>query len=254
MDLPRNAFKAAIARRERQIGIWCSIPEALTVEMLAGTGYDWMLIDTEHSPIRSEGALPLLQAAAPYPTSCVVRPDWNDTVEIKRMLDIGVQTLLVPYVETVEAAEAAVRAIRYGPAGVRGMAGITRAARFGAVEDYARRAEEEICLLVQIETAAALDNIEAIAAVDGVDGLFIGPADLAASLGFPGEPSHPEVMDAVLDAVRRIEAAGKPAGFLSLDDAALRAVAEAGATFIAVGVDIALLREEALRRRALWPS
>lgn len=254
MDLPPNPFKAAIAARRRQIGLWCSIRDPLVVEMLAGTGYDWLMIDTEHAPMRAEDALPLLQAAAPYPTSCVVRPAWNDAVEIKRLLDVGAQTLLIPYVQSAEEARAAVAAIRYAPRGVRGAAGMTRASRFGAVADYARRASEALCLLVQVETREALGAIEEIAAVDGVDGVFVGPADLAASMGRPGEPSHPEVMAAVLDAVRRIEAAGRPAGFLSLDEEALAAVAEAGATFVAVAVDAALLREGAIARRAAWGS
>ena len=254
MDLPRNGFKRALAEGRRQIGLWCSIPDGGTVELLAGCGYDWLLIDTEHTPMGPRDALALMQAAAAYPVSTIVRPGWNDPVEIKRLLDCGAQTLLVPYVQDAEEARAAVAAVRYAPAGVRGVAGLTRAARFGAVEDYARRAHEEICLLVQVETATALDAIETIAAVEGVDGIFVGPADLAASMGRPGEPSHPDVRAAVLDAVRRIRGAGVPAGILTLDQAFLREVADAGAQFVAVDVDAALLRRGALARREEWPS
>jgi 4-hydroxy-2-oxoheptanedioate aldolase len=252
MDLPRNAFKAALKEGRRQIGLWVTIPDGGTVELLAGCGYDWLLIDTEHSPLDAVGVMPLLQAAAPYPVSAIVRPGWNDPVEIKKLLDIGAQSLLIPYVQTAEEAAAAVAAVRYPPRGIRGVAGTTRATRYGAVKDYAARAHEETCLLVQVETAEALARIEEIAAVEGVDGIFIGPADLAASMGHAGNPGHPEVRAAVLDAVARIGAAGLPAGILSLDAGLLQAAAEAGAHFIAVDVDMALLRRGAMARAAEW--
>ena len=252
MELPRNVFKAALKEGRRQIGLWVSIPDPGVVEMLAGCGYDWLLLDTEHSPMDAVATLPLMQAAAPYPVSTIVRPGWNNPVEIKKLLDCGAQTLLIPYVQSAEEARAAVAAVRYPPRGIRGVAGATRASRYGAITDYGKRADEEICLLLQIETAEALKHIEEIAAVDGVDGIFIGPADLAASMGHPGEPSHPEVRAAVVDAVRRIVAAGLPPGFLSLDESFLAEVAEAGGKFIAIGVDAVLLRQMALARRADW--
>lgn len=252
MDLPRNAFKAALKAGKKQIGMWVSIPDNGVVELLAGCGYDWLLIDTEHSAMGAVDTMPLMQAAAPYPVSTVVRPGWNDAVEIKKLLDCGAQSLLIPYVQNADEAAAAVAATRYPPHGIRGMAGTTRATRYGAVKDYATRASEEICLLLQVETAEALANIEAIAAVDGVDGIFIGPADLAASMGYPGQGSHPEVKAAVVDAVQRITAAGLPAGFLSLDPVMLDAVNEAGGTFIAVDVDMVLLRREATAKAAQW--
>ncbi|MFZ5961399.1 HpcH/HpaI aldolase family protein [Thalassococcus sp. BH17M4-6] len=252
MDMPVNAFKAALRDGRKQIGYWCQIPDSGVVEMLAGCGYDWLLLDCEHGPLDPVMTLPLMQAAAPYPVSTVVRPAWNDPVMIKKLLDCGAQSFLVPYVQTAEEAAAAVAAVRYPPRGIRGVAGNTRASRYGAIKDYAAKAEAEICLLVQVETAEALERIEDIAAVDGVDGIFIGPADLAASMGYPGQSSHPEVRAAVLDAVRRINAAGKPAGFLTLDEAALREVEAAGGTFIAVGVDFAALRTAALAQRAAW--
>ena len=176
--------------------------------MLAGAGYDWILFDTEHSPGDPASVLAQLQAAAPYPVSAVVRPTTNDAALIKRYLDVGAQTLLIPYGQNADEARAAVRAVTYPPDGIRGVSGWTRANRFGRVKDYARRAAEEICLLVQVETVEALGEIEAIASVDGVHGIFVGPSDLAASMGHAGQASHPEVVAAVEDAIRRIRAAG----------------------------------------------
>lgn len=252
MELPRNAFKAALKAGRRQIGIWLTIPDPGVSEMLAGCGYDWMLIDTEHSAMGPVATLPLMQAAAAYPVSTIVRPGWNDPVEIKKLLDCGAQSLLVPFVQNAAEAAAAAAAVRYPPRGIRGVATMTRASRYGAVRDYTERADDEICLLVQVETSEALDRIEEIAAVDGVDGIFIGPSDLAASLGHPGNPTHPEVKSAILDAVRRITAARVPAGFLSSDQSLVREVADAGALFIAVGIDAMLLRQAALSRRSEW--
>ncbi|WP_071673504.1 HpcH/HpaI aldolase family protein [Nioella nitratireducens] len=252
MDLPRNAFKAALQEGRTQIGMWVTIPDKGVVEMLAGAGYDWLLLDTEHSAMGAVDTLALMQAAAAYPVTTIVRPGWNDPVEIKKLLDCGAQSLLIPYVQTADEAAAAVAAVRYPPKGIRGVAGTTRASRYGAVKDYAIHAEQEICLLVQVETADALARIEAIAAVDGVDGIFIGPADLAASMGYPGQPGHPKVKAAVLDATRRIAAAGLPPGILSLDPAFLGDVAEAGGKFIAIDVDMALLRRGALAARQRW--
>ncbi len=252
MDMPRNAFKAALKEGRTQIGMWVTIPDPGVVELLAGCGYDWLLLDTEHSAMDAVDTMRLMQAAAPYPVSTIVRPGWNNPVEIKKLLDCGAQTLLIPYVQNADEATAAVAAVRYPPKGIRGVAGTTRASRYGAIKDYATRADAEICLLVQVETSAALAEIEAIAAVDGVDGIFIGPADLAASMGHPGNPAHPEVRAAVLDAVRRIAAAGVPPGILSLDQGLLDDVAEAGGQFIAIDVDMALLRREAVKARARW--
>ncbi len=252
MDMPRNAFKAALKEGRTQIGMWVTIPDPGVVELLAGCGYDWLLLDTEHSAMDAVDTMRLMQAAAPYPVSTIVRPGWNNPIEIKKLLDCGAQTLLIPYVQNADEATAAVAAVRYPPKGIRGVAGTTRASRYGAIKDYATRADAEICLLVQVETSAALAEIEAIAAVDGVDGIFIGPADLAASMGHPGNPAHPEVRAAVLDAVRRIAAAGVPPGILSLDQGLLDDVAEAGGQFIAIDVDMALLRREAVKTRARW--
>lgn len=252
MDIIRNEFKAALKAGKRQIGLWCTIPDGGAMEMLAACGYDWLLIDTEHSAMGAVDTMKLMQAAAPYPVGTVVRPGWNDPVEIKKVLDCGAQSLLVPFVQNADEAAAAVAAVRYPPQGIRGVAGTTRASRYGLIKEYTRRANDEICLLVQAETAEALDQIESIAAVDGVDGIFIGPSDLAASMGHPGNPGHPDVRTAVLDGIARIRAAGKPPGILSLDPALLPAAAEAGAQFIAVGVDMAFLRNAVLAARDEW--
>src|ERR671919_1302567 len=193
MNLPQNAFKRALRAGQAQIGLWSSLSSNYTVEVIAGAGFDWILLDTEHSPSDLENVLGQLQAAAPYPSHPVVRVPWNDMVTMKRVLDIGAQSLLIPYVQDAQEARSAVAHTRYPPAGVRGVAGTTRATRFGRVKDYAKRAHEEICVLVQVETQAALDNIEAICAVDGVDGVFIGPADLHASLGYTGEIANATV-------------------------------------------------------------
>jgi len=170
-----------------------------------------------------------------------VRPACNDTVLIKRLLDLGAQTLLIPYVQSADEARAAVAAMRYAPRGIRGVAGLTRASRFGAVEGYVQRAEEELCLLVQVETAQALTQIEAIAAVDGVDGLFIGPNDLSATMGFPGQVAHPAVVAAIEDALRRIDATGKAAGILVLDPAFAKLCMGWGSRVTCVGVDVVTL-------------
>ena len=251
MELPQNAFKRALKAGKAQIGLWSSLSSNYTVEVIAGAGFDWILLDTEHSPNDLESLLTQLQAAAPYPTHPVVRVPWNDMVVIKRVLDVGAQSLLVPYVSTPEEAAAAVSYVRYPPAGVRGVAGTTRASRFGRVKDYARKAQDELCLLVQVETQGALDAIESICAIDGVDGVFIGPADLHASLGYPGEVANPKVKPLIDDAIRRIRKCGKAPGILTPSEADARHWLECGALFVAVGADVGILARgaEALASR-----
>lgn len=247
MQLPENAFKKAIAAGRQQIGLWVSLASSYSTEIVAGSGFDWLLIDGEHSPNDPTTVLPQLQAVAPYPVTPIVRPAWNDRVLIKRYLDIGAQSLLIPYVQTVEEAEAAVASIRYPTRGARGVAGVTRASRFGRVGDYYRRAADELCLLIQVETRLGLDNLEAMAKVDGIDGVFIGPADLAAGLGHLGEIGHAEVQDAIRDAIGRIRKCGKPAGILATDEPSARRYMDWGTTFTAVGLDAMILRVEADR-------
>jgi len=241
MQLPENRFKRALKSREPQIGLWSSLSSSYTIEVIAGAGFDWLLLDMEHSPNDLESVLGQLQAAAPYPTHPVVRVPWNEMVAMKRVLDIGAQSLLVPYVCSAEEAATSVSHMRYPPGGVRGVAGTTRATRFGRIQDYARRAQEELCLLVQVETRGALDNLEAICAVDGIDGVFIGPADLHASLGYPGETANPQVKPLIDEAIRRIRKAGKAPGILTPNEADARHWLQCGALFVAVGADVGIL-------------
>ena len=254
MELPQNPFKRALKAARAQIGLWSSLSSNYTVEVIAGAGFDWILLDTEHSPNDLESVLSQLQAAAPYPAHPVVRVAWNDMVLIKRMLDIGAQSLLVPYVSTPEEAAAAVSYVRYPPAGVRGVAGTTRATRFGRVKDYAKRAHEEICLLVQVETQRALDNLEAICAVDGIDGVFIGPADLHASLGYPGEIANAKVKPLIDDAIGRIRKCGRAPGILTPSEADARHWLDCGALFVAVGADVGILARGAESLAAKFKS
>ena len=254
MELPQNPFKRALRAGKAQIGLWSSLSSNYSVEVIAGAGFDWLLLDTEHSPNELESLLTQLQAAAPYATHPVVRVPWNDMVVIKRVLDIGAQSLLVPYVSTPEEAAAAVSYVRYPPAGVRGVAGTTRASRFGRVKDYARRAHEEICLLVQLETQRALDNLEAICAVEGIDGVFIGPADLHASLGHAGEIANPEVKPLIDEAIRRIRKCGRAPGILTPNEADARHWLGCGALFVAVGADVGILARGAESLAAKFKS
>lgn len=249
MDLPVNTFKRALAAGRPQIGFWLSLSSHYSAEVCAGAGFDWLLIDTEHSPNEIDMVLCQLQAIAPYPSHPIVRVAWNDAVTVKRTLDIGAQSLLFPFVQSAEEAARAVAATRYPPRGIRGVAGTTRATRFGRVKEYAKRAHEETCVLVQVETQEAVDAIESIAGVDGVDGIFIGPADYHASLGYTGETANPTVLPKIDDAIRRIRAAGKAPGILTADEKLARHYLELGALFVAVGADVGLLARgaEALR-------
>lgn len=247
--LPSNHFKHALRAGHAQIGIWSTIPSPFVCELLGGAGYDWVLLDTEHTPTDVPLMLQQLQAVAAAqpapgmpPTHAAVRPAWNDPVLIKRYLDIGAQTLLLPFVQNAREAQAAVRATRYAPHGIRGMGGSTRASHFGRITDYVARAADELCLLVQVETAEALEQIEAIAAIDGIDGIFIGPADLSASLGYPGQSRHPAVDRAINDAIRRIRACGKAPGILMVDEQRAFECLDLGAQFVAVALDTLLLR------------
>lgn len=254
MDLPKNAFKAAIKAKKPQIGIWASIPSNYTAEVLAGAGFDWILLDTEHTPVDIETVVTQLQAIASYPTTPIVRVPWNDRVTIKRYLDTGAQTLLIPQVDTVEEAENAVAYTRFPDVGLRGVAGATRATRFGRVKNYHANAHNEICTLVQVESREALTHIEAIAAIDGIDGIFIGPADLHASLGYLGERAHKDIMPVIDDAIRHIVKAGKAPGILTDSEENARRWLDCGATFVAVGADVGLLARNAEALAAKFKS
>jgi 4-hydroxy-2-oxoheptanedioate aldolase len=237
-----NPFKAALRQGRRQTGLWQALANSYTTEICAGAGFDWLLFDGEHAPNDIPLLLAQLQAAAAYPVHAIGRPPAGDPHIIKRYLDIGFQTLLMPFVETAEQAGALVRAVRYPPSGIRGVApGLSRAARWGRIPDYLDRADDEICLLAQIESVAGIDNLDEICAVDGVDGLFIGPADLSAAFGYRGRPDHPEMVARLEEAIGRIVASGKAAGILALDPAFADRCAALGCTFIAVGTDAGLL-------------
>lgn len=249
-ELPQNRFKRAIVAGTPQIGLWMSLASPAATEVAAGAGFDWLLLDMEHSPNELPDIAHHLRAAEGGTAEPVVRVPWNEPVIIKRLLDIGARTLLLPFVQSADEARRAVAATRYPPAGIRGFAGTTRANRYGRVPDYAKRAAVEICVLVQCETRRAVADIPAIAAVDGVDGIFIGPADLAADMGHIGNTQHPDVQTAIIEAGKSIRANGKAAGFLSLREDETRRVLASGFTFVAVGTDVALLarHSEALVR------
>ena len=242
MKLPINTFKHAIAAGQQQIGLWSILSSHVTVEIIAGAGFDWIVLDTEHAPNELPMVYSQLQAAAAGGAAHpIVRVPWNDMVTLKRYLDIGAQSVLIPYVETGEQARNAVAYTRYPPKGVRGFSGGPRAARFGRVKDYVKHCEDELCVIVQVESKLGLENVEAIASVEGIDGVFIGPGDLAAALGHVGNLTHPEVLAAIEDAIRRIKACGKPPGILTADETLARRYIELGCVFTAVGSDIGLL-------------
>ncbi len=244
MQTPDNTFKRAIAEPGARIGLWVGLADPYAAELCATAGFDWLLIDGEHGPNDLRSMLGALQAVAPYPSHPVVRIPQGDTTLIKQVLEIGATTLLVPMVETADQARALVAATRYPPQGVRGVgSGLARSSRWSAYPKYLHEANERTCLLVQVETAAAMTQIDEIAAVDGVDGVFIGPADLAASMGLLGQPGHPEVQAAIEQAFTRILAAGKAPGVLTVDEKLARRYIECGARFVAVGVDATMLAQ-----------
>ena len=253
MNLPVNHFKHAILAGKPQIGLWCSYPTFQTVESIATSGFEWLLLDMEHTPndmVSLNGQLVAAQAGS---ANAIVRPPWNDTVMIKRCLDVGAQTLLIPYVQTAEEAAAAVAATRFPGSpqgdGVRGVASSTRAAGYGRVKDYLKHAASEICVLVQVETQKSLDNLEAICNTPGVDGVFIGPNDLAAGMGFLGDIPNTKVQAAIKDAIKRIRACGKAPGIL-VGEGQGQEMLDAGALFVAVGSDVGILTRGADALRA----
>jgi len=241
MENTRNAFKHAIAAGQLQIGLWCSLCSNIAADIVSDSGLDWLLLDTEHSPNEIPDLLAQLQAVRSGTATPIVRPAWNDPVLIKRVLDIGAQSVLLPYVQNPEEAQRAVASVRYPPAGIRGVAAASRASRYGRVAGYLKNADAEICTLVQVETRSALDQLEAIATVDGVDGVFIGPSDLSASFGHVGNPQHPEMQKVLEDAVTRLKRIGKPAGILTGNEDEARRYISWGYTFVAVGADVGLL-------------
>ena len=245
MKTPINAFKKAMADKRTQVGLWCSLLGPLNTEICAAAGFDWLLLDGEHTPNDLVNLMQQAQIIAGYPgVQAVARvPMGHGYVGqalIKQYLDLGIQTLLVPMVDNADQARALVRCMRYPPDGIRGMAA-TRASAWGRNANYAKEANREVCLLVQVETQEGVRNVDAIAAVEGIDGVFVGPADLSAAFGHVGDPWHPEMMKMHEDLFARIQKAGKGVGILTLDEALARKHVEMGATFIAVGTDSNLM-------------
>jgi 4-hydroxy-2-oxoheptanedioate aldolase len=245
VEFQKNAFKAALAADQLQIGLWSSLCSNIAADILSDSGFDWILLDTEHSPNEIPDLVGQLQAIRGGSATPIIRPAWNDAVLAKRALDIGAQTLLFPYVQNVEEAKRAVASTRYPPHGVRGVSVAARASRYGRTPGYLGKANSEICVLVQVETREAMNELEAIARVEGVDGVFIGPSDLAASLGHLGNPAHAEVQTAIADAGRRLKKLGKPAGILTSNEDEARRYIEWGYLFVAVGSDVGLLARNA---------
>ena len=242
MKMPSNQFKADLSAGKTLFGLWLGLAETFSAEICAGAGFDWLLIDAEHGPNDLRSILAQLQAIAPYPSQAIVRPPQGDHVLIKQLLETGVQTLLIPMVESASQAEGLVRAMRYPPAGIRGVgSALARASRWGRVGDYADHANEQMCLLVQVETKAGYENLDEILAVDGVDGIFFGSADLAASYGYLGQSTHPEIIQAIEVGLGKVCLAGKAGGVLGGDKAVIQRYIQAGARFVAVGVDALLL-------------
>ncbi len=259
MQVPTNSFRDALRAQQPQIGLWLGLADHYSAELLAGVGYDWLLIDGEHAPNDVRSTLGQLQAMASASTALPPSQSASHPVArvpigtgdvgttlIKQYLDIGVQTLLVPMVDTPEQAAQVVAAAKYPPEGVRGMgSALARASRWQAYPHYVKEANDQVCVLVQAETVDALHQLDAIAATPGVDGVFIGPADLSASMGHPGDPGHPDVQAAILDAISRIRRAGKAPGILATNEAQARKWLDAGALFVAVGIDTMLLKSAA---------
>ena len=251
----QNAFKTALKSGKPQIGFWLCLASPYTAEICATADFDWLLIDGEHSPNDVRNILAQLQAIAPYRSQPVVRPVIGEASVIKQILDIGAQTLLVPMIDTAQQAREMVRAVRYPPLGIRGVgSAVARASRWGMHGNYVLQANDEVCLLVQAETKAALDNLEEICGVDGVDGVFIGPADLSASLGYLGNPGHPEVQKVIDDALLRIIKSGKAAGILTSDIEAANRYVGMGCHFVAVGIDARMLAMSARALRAQFDN
>ncbi len=250
-----NRFKQSLKAGKANIGLWISIPDAFTTEICATAEFDWMLLDGEHTPNDPRTVLSQLQSLAAYNTQAVARPAVGDTHVIKQLLDVGVQSLLIPMVDTPEQALGLVQAVRYPPHGIRGVGyGTARVSRWDARKDYAKGANDEICLLVQVETATGLSNLDAICQVEGVDGVFLGPSDISAALGYLGQPGHPEVVATIEKCIATIIRHGKAAGILTPDRALAKRYLELGCTFVAVGLDARILAQGVRELRAAFTA
>lgn len=242
MNIPKNCFKQRISEGQQQIGLWAALASPYSAELIANTDFDWLLIDSEHAPNDPRSVLTQLQAVAAYPIHPIVRPPTGDTALIKQYLDLGVQTLLIPMVENAEQAKQIVAATRYPPEGIRGVgAGLARASRWNHIDNYLDVCQSQICVIVQVESVNALQNLSAIAAVDGVDGIFFGPADLSASMGLLGQSNNEQVIKAINKGIQLVKQSGKAAGVLATDPTVAKEYLAEGALFVAVGVDTTLL-------------
>lgn len=250
MNFPNNAFTHAIRNGEKQVGLWVSLCHGISAEIIATSDFDWVCLDMEHAPNDLPTVMQQLQVFESSGTTAIVRPDWNDSVKVKRLLDTGAPGLLFPMVQSVEEAKAAVAATRYPPRGIRGVAGSNRGNKFGRIKDYTARVEDETTVIIQLETRAAIEQAEEIASVDGVTGIFFGPADIAADLGKLGHPMDPEVWDLIWPAAKKLHAMGVPTGTLVLDPTFARNLLTEGFTFVACGTDAALLTAAADRLAA----
>lgn len=238
-----NRFKQLLADRATRtpLGTWVMSASPIVAEAVGVAGFDWGVLDMEHTPLDLMDLVHMMQAVAGTPMVPLVRVPWNDTVNVKRVLDAGATNLLFPFIQNAEEAQAAVAATRYPPQGVRGMAGMSRGSRFGTTPDYLRTANDGICVVLQLETPQAIVNLEAIAAVPGVDGLFVGPGDLSGAMGYVGQLTHPEVMAAMADAARRANAIGMPIGSVGGNAETVAAYRAAGYDFLAMASDLGLL-------------
>jgi 4-hydroxy-2-oxoheptanedioate aldolase len=237
-----NTFKRGLGGEGVQYGLWAALADSYVTEVLATAGFDWLLVDCEHAPNDIRSTLSQLQTLAAYKSHAIVRPVEATKANIKQLLDLGAQTLLLPMIDTVEQARDAVAATRYPPFGMRGVgSALARASRWNRIPGYLGTSSEDICVIVQAESKASLENLEAIAQVEGVDAVFFGPADLSASLGFLGKPGAPEVRSAICDGIHKVRAAGKGAGVLAPDREFAEEYIKAGANFVAVGTDTGLL-------------
>ena len=255
MPAPINMFKQALANGETVIGCWLSLANSFSTEAMGTTGFDWLLVDSEHSPNDIRSLREQLIALDSSPSTAVVRVPIGETWIIKQVLDIGAQTILVPMVESAEEARELVRACRYPPDGIRGVGYVTsRAGGFGTIPDYGKTADEQICLLVQVENRAGLDALDEILEIDGIDGVFIGPADLSADLGHMSDMMHPDMQKVIMGSIEKIAASGKAAGILSLNDEMTQKSLDAGARFVAVGIDMVTLTTTASALSAKWKS
>ncbi|QEE35522.1 HpcH/HpaI aldolase/citrate lyase family protein [Octadecabacter sp. SW4] len=244
MPAPENALKTSLAAGRLQTGVWLTLANPIAAEIAGRAGFDWCLIDAEHGPNDIPLILAQLQALAGTPAQAVVRVPIGQDWVLKQVLDLGAQTIMVPMVNTGADAARAAAAMRYPGAGVRGMgAALARASRYGEIVDYVASANDQICLIAQVESRAAIENIDAIATTTGVDCVFIGPDDLSADMGFPGEPDHPEVLAAIDHAIARITAAGKAAGIVAFDPAQFAGLVQKGVSFLGMGGDSLLLQQ-----------